>query len=58
MRRFPLQSFQTRFHSDPDSFSHRAFPHKVDERLHLMAVYGAFTLIAILVFGTLSYHPF
>ncbi len=29
-----------------------------DSRLHMFAVYGAFALIAAIVFGTLSYHPF
>lgn len=29
-----------------------------DNRVHMLAVYGAFTLIAAIVFGTLSYHPF
>jgi len=29
-----------------------------DDRIHTLAVYGAFALIAAIVFGTLSYHPF
>ena len=29
-----------------------------DNRGHMLAVYGAFALIAAIVFGTLSYHPF
>lgn len=29
-----------------------------DVRFHTLAVYGAFALIAAIVFGTLSYHPF
>ncbi|HEX7792385.1 MAG TPA: hypothetical protein VF467_17870 [Afipia sp.] len=29
-----------------------------DDRVHMFAVYGAFALIAAIVFGTLSYHPF
>lgn len=29
-----------------------------DTRIHTLAVYGAFALIAAIVFGTLSYHPF
>jgi hypothetical protein len=29
-----------------------------EDRFHTFAVYGAFTLIAAIVFGTLSYHPF
>ena len=28
------------------------------DRIHTLAVYGAFALIAAIVFGTLSYHPF
>lgn len=28
------------------------------DRVHTFAVYGAFALIATIVFGTLSYHPF
>lgn len=29
-----------------------------DNRVHMLAVTGAFALIAAIVFGTLSYHPF
>jgi hypothetical protein len=29
-----------------------------DDRVHMLGVYGAFALIATIVFGTLSYHPF
>ena len=29
-----------------------------DNRLHMFAVYGALALIAGIVFGTLSFHPF
>jgi hypothetical protein len=29
-----------------------------DNRAHMLAVYGSFALIAAIVFGTLSYHPF
>lgn len=29
-----------------------------EDRFHTFAVYGAFALIAAIVFGTLSYHPF
>ena len=29
-----------------------------DSRLHLLATYGAFLLIAAIVFGTLPYRPF
>ena len=28
------------------------------DRLNTLAVYGTFVLIAAVVFGTLSYHPF
>ena len=28
------------------------------DRLHLFAVYGAFATIALIVFGTISFHPF
>ena len=28
------------------------------DRLHTLAIYGALALIAAIVFGTLSYHPF
>jgi hypothetical protein len=29
-----------------------------EDRFHIFAVCGAFTIIAAIVFGTLSYHPF
>ena len=29
-----------------------------DDRFHTLAIYSAFALIAAIVFGTLSYHPF
>jgi hypothetical protein len=29
-----------------------------EDRFNTFAVYGAFALIAAIVFGTLSYHPF
>ncbi|MGL4263167.1 MAG: hypothetical protein ACRCTX_16260 [Afipia sp.] len=29
-----------------------------DNRAHTLAVYSAFALIAAIVFGTISYHPF
>ena len=29
-----------------------------EDRVHTFAVYGALALIAAIVFGTLSYHPF
>lgn len=28
------------------------------DRIHTLAVYGAFAFIAAIVFGTISYHPF
>ncbi len=31
---------------------------ELDNRVHMLAVYGSFALIAAIVFGTLSYHPF
>lgn len=31
---------------------------QAEDRMHTLAVYGAFVLIAAVVFGTLSYHPF
>ncbi len=33
-------------------------PGEPDARLQMFAVYGAFALIAAILFGTLSYHPF
>jgi hypothetical protein len=30
----------------------------VEDRFHTFAVYGAFALIAAIVFGTLPFHPF
>jgi len=36
----------------------RATSAQAEDRLHTVAVYGAFALIAAIVFGTLSYHPF
>jgi len=33
-------------------------PGSSDNRAHMLAVYGAFALIAAIVFGTLSFHPF
>ena len=31
---------------------------QAEDRMHTLAVYGALALIAAIVFGTLSYHPF
>lgn len=31
---------------------------RLQERVQLLAVYGAFVLIALVVFGTLSHRPF
>jgi hypothetical protein len=28
------------------------------QRAEVLAIYGAFALIAVVVFGTISYHPF
>lgn len=36
----------------------RSVAPKSDDRLHTVALYGAFAMIAIVIFGTLSYHPF
>lgn len=36
----------------------RAASAPTEDRMHTVAVYGAFALIAAIVFGTLSYHPF
>jgi hypothetical protein len=36
----------------------RATSAPADDRVHMLAVYGAFALIAAIVFGTLPYHPF
>jgi hypothetical protein len=36
----------------------RTVPENPEDRFHTFAVYGAFALIAAIVFGTLSYHPF
>ena len=36
----------------------RATSVQVEDRMHMLAVYGAFALIAAIVFGTLSFHPF
>jgi hypothetical protein len=36
----------------------RAIAASSDIHIHTAALYGAFTVIALIVFGTLSYHPF
>ena len=36
----------------------RALSGRTARRLHAAALYGAFAIIAAVVFGTLSYHPF
>ncbi|MGO4715350.1 hypothetical protein [Bradyrhizobium sp. 2TAF24] len=36
----------------------RSVSPKAGDRVHTMAFYGALTVIAFIVFGTLSYHPF
>lgn len=36
----------------------RAVSESSDSRIHMLAVYSAFALIAAIVFGTLSIHPF
>ena len=39
-------------------FYARSLSERTASRLHAVAVYGAFAVIAAVVFGTLSYHPF
>lgn len=46
-------SAEARLHLYAHSLSRRSGP-----GLHLAALYGAFALIAAVVFGTLSIHPF
>jgi hypothetical protein len=36
----------------------RSLSGRAATRLQMVALYGAFALIAAVVFGTLSYHPF
>jgi hypothetical protein len=36
----------------------RSLPERTARRLHAAALYGAFAVIAAVVFGTLSYRPF
>jgi hypothetical protein len=39
-------------------FHARLLSPKTEIRLHMAALYGAFALIAAVVFGSLSVHPF
>ena len=39
-------------------FRARALSAKTEARLHTVAIYSAFALIAAVVFGSLSIHPF
>jgi hypothetical protein len=39
-------------------FQSRPFGERLGERIQGLAVYGALALIAAIVFGTLSTHPF
>jgi hypothetical protein len=36
----------------------RSISGRTTKKLHAAALYGAFVMIAAVVFGTLSYHPF
>ncbi|WP_407164427.1 hypothetical protein [Bradyrhizobium sp. ORS 111] len=36
----------------------RTFSRKTGTKIHTAALYGAFAVIAAIVFGTLSVHPF
>jgi hypothetical protein len=36
----------------------RSLSERTAGRLHAAALYGALAVIAVVVFGTLSYHPF
>lgn len=36
----------------------RPVSENAQDRVHIVAVYGAFAVIAAIVFGTLSFHPF
>ena len=47
-------SAETRLHLHARSLSRRT----TEARLHTIALYSAFALIAAVVFGTLSFHPF
>lgn len=46
-------SAETRLH-----FHARSLSAKTERRLHTVAIYSAFALIAAVVFGSLSIHPF
>jgi hypothetical protein len=46
-------SAEARLHLYARSLSGRS-----ERRLHMAALYGAFVLIATVIFGTLSVHPF
>jgi len=39
-------------------FHARSLSERTARRLHVAALYGAFAVIAAVLFGTLSYHPF
>ena len=39
-------------------FHARSVSRRTERNLHTIAVYGAFAVIAAVVFGTLSVHPF
>jgi hypothetical protein len=39
-------------------FYARSLSERTATRLHVAALYGAFAVIAAVLFGTLSYHPF
>jgi hypothetical protein len=36
----------------------RSLSGRTERKLHVVAMYGAFAMIAAVVFGTLSYRPF
>ena len=46
-------SAEARLHFHPRSLSRRT-----EARIHTVALYSAFAVIAAVVFGTLSIHPF
>jgi hypothetical protein len=50
-----MSGIEAQIRIDARAISAQAEP---DNRVHTLAVYGAFALIAAIVFGTLSYHPF
>jgi hypothetical protein len=39
-------------------FHARSLSRRTETRIHTVALYGAFAVIAAVVFGTLSIHPF